>query len=53
MIYRQGLHDQVKGNAILQASLEKRKEALHERRWALEQDVGLIKDIAVLMNFFA
>ncbi|CAL5354000.1 unnamed protein product [Camellia sinensis] len=33
-----------RGNAILQASLERRKEALHERRLALEQDhwVGMI-----------
>lgn len=30
---------QAKGNAALQASLERRKQALHERRLALEQDV--------------
>jgi hypothetical protein len=30
---------QARGNAILQASLERRKQALHERRMALEQDV--------------
>lgn len=30
---------QAKGNAVLQASLERRKQALHERRLALEQDV--------------
>ena len=30
---------QARGNAILQASLERRKQALHERRVALEQDV--------------
>ncbi|KAK9154647.1 hypothetical protein Sjap_002127 [Stephania japonica] len=30
---------EAKGNAILQASLERRKQALHERRLALEQDV--------------
>lgn len=30
---------QTKGNAVLQASLERRKKALHERRLALEQDV--------------
>jgi hypothetical protein len=30
---------QARGNAILQASLERRKQALHERRLALEQDV--------------
>ncbi|XP_039124486.1 rho GTPase-activating protein 7-like isoform X2 [Dioscorea cayenensis subsp. rotundata] len=35
---------EVKGNAILQASLEKRKEALHERRWALEQDVEKLRE---------
>jgi len=33
---------QARGNAILQASLERRKQALHERRVALEQDVCLI-----------
>lgn len=32
-------HEQAKGNAILHASLEKRKQALRERRLALEQDV--------------
>ncbi|KAK9270257.1 hypothetical protein L1049_025834 [Liquidambar formosana] len=31
--------EEAKGNAILQENLEKRKEALHERRLALEQDV--------------
>ncbi|KAH7684035.1 Rho GTPase activation protein [Dioscorea alata] len=35
---------EVKGNAILQASLEKRKEALHERRLALEQDVEKLRE---------
>nr|CAD1833474.1 unnamed protein product [Ananas comosus var. bracteatus] len=30
---------EARGNAILQASLERRKQALHERRLALEQDV--------------
>jgi len=34
---------QARGNAILQASLERRKQALHERRVALEQDVCLIQ----------
>ncbi|MCI25061.1 rho GTPase-activating protein 7-like, partial [Trifolium medium] len=29
---------EARGNAILQASLERRKQALHERRLALEQD---------------
>lgn len=33
---------QARGNAILQASLERRKQALHERRLALEQDVCCI-----------
>ncbi|KAH7542185.1 hypothetical protein FEM48_Zijuj02G0046300 [Ziziphus jujuba var. spinosa] len=32
---------EARGNAILQASLERRKQALHERRLALEQDVLL------------
>ncbi|URD89597.1 pleckstrin domain-containing [Musa troglodytarum] len=30
---------EVKGNAVLQESLQRRKEVLHERRLALEQDV--------------
>jgi hypothetical protein len=30
---------QVKENTVLQASLERRKEALHERRVALEKEV--------------
>lgn len=30
---------QAKGNAVMQAGLETRKKALHERRLALEQDV--------------
>lgn len=34
---------EVKGNAILQASLERRKETLHERRLALEQDVERLR----------
>ncbi|GMP91452.1 hypothetical protein CsSME_00042151 [Camellia sinensis var. sinensis] len=33
-----------RGNAILQASLERRKEALHERRLALEQDVSRLQE---------
>ncbi|KAF8398243.1 hypothetical protein HHK36_017170 [Tetracentron sinense] len=33
-----------KGNAILQASLERRKQALHERRLALEQDVSRLQE---------
>lgn len=35
---------EAKGNAILQASLERRKQALHERRLALEQDVGRLQE---------
>ena len=35
-------YSQAKGNAILQASLERRKQALHERRLALEQDVNFL-----------
>ncbi|KZV44449.1 rho GTPase-activating protein 7 [Dorcoceras hygrometricum] len=37
---RQRIAKEARGNAILQASLERRKQALHERRLALEQDVG-------------
>ncbi|KAG2698787.1 hypothetical protein I3760_07G164800, partial [Carya illinoinensis] len=33
-----------KGNAVLQASLERRKKALHERRLALEQDVARLQE---------
>lgn len=36
--------DEVKGNEILEASLESRKKALHERRLALENDVARLKD---------
>ncbi|XP_021903396.1 rho GTPase-activating protein REN1, partial [Carica papaya] len=36
--------EEVKGNAILQASLERRKKALHERRLALEKDVARLQD---------
>ncbi|XP_064981838.1 rho GTPase-activating protein 7-like [Musa acuminata AAA Group] len=35
---------EAKGNAILQASLERRKQALHERRLALEQDVSRLQE---------
>ncbi|XP_058097013.1 rho GTPase-activating protein REN1-like isoform X4 [Magnolia sinica] len=35
---------EVKGNAILQASLERRRQALHERRSALEQDVVRLQE---------
>ncbi|RWW29713.1 hypothetical protein GW17_00005749 [Ensete ventricosum] len=34
------LFSKVKGNAVLQESLQRRKEVLHERRLALEQDVS-------------
>jgi hypothetical protein len=33
---------QAKANAILQASLERRKQALHNRRLAVEQEVSII-----------
>ncbi|EHA8587900.1 rho GTPase-activating protein 7 [Cocos nucifera] len=36
---------EVKGNAVLQAGLERRKEALRERRLALEQDVSARADL--------
>jgi hypothetical protein len=36
---------QARGNAILQASLERRKQALHERRLALEQDVSFTSSL--------
>ncbi|KAL6976632.1 Rho GTPase-activating protein 7 [Sarracenia purpurea var. burkii] len=36
---RQRIAKEARGNAVLQASLERRKLALHERRLALEQDV--------------
>ncbi|EFJ24423.1 hypothetical protein SELMODRAFT_442380 [Selaginella moellendorffii] len=35
---------EAKGNAILQASLERRKQALHDRRLALEQDVAKLQE---------
>ncbi|KAF2291868.1 hypothetical protein GH714_035924 [Hevea brasiliensis] len=35
---------EARGNAILQASLERRKQALHERRMALEQDVSRLQE---------
>eukprot|EP00252_Welwitschia_mirabilis_P015261 TRINITY_DN3353_c0_g2_i2.p1 TRINITY_DN3353_c0_g2~~TRINITY_DN3353_c0_g2_i2.p1 ORF type:complete len:893 (+),score=225.98 TRINITY_DN3353_c0_g2_i2:168-2846(+) len=35
---------EARGNAILQASLERRKQALHERRLALEQDVARLQE---------
>lgn len=41
---RQRIAKEAKGNAVLQASLERRKQALHERRLALEQDVGRLQE---------
>ncbi|KAL2507090.1 Rho GTPase-activating protein 7 [Forsythia ovata] len=35
---------EARGNAILQASLQRRKQALHERRLALEQDVARLQE---------
>lgn len=35
---------EAKGNSVLQASLERRKKALHERRLALEQDVARLQE---------
>ncbi|XP_044981465.1 rho GTPase-activating protein 7-like isoform X2 [Hordeum vulgare subsp. vulgare] len=35
---------EARGNAILQSSLERRKQALHERRLALEQDVSRLQE---------
>ncbi|KAK3127918.1 hypothetical protein QOZ80_7AG0580160 [Eleusine coracana subsp. coracana] len=35
---------EARGNAILQASLERRKQALHEHRVALEQDVSRLQE---------
>jgi hypothetical protein len=35
---------QAKGNAILQASLERRKQALHNQRLALEQEITRLQD---------
>ncbi|XP_051120894.1 rho GTPase-activating protein 6-like isoform X2 [Andrographis paniculata] len=37
---QQRIAKEARGNAILQASLEKRKQALHEQRLLLEQDVS-------------
>ncbi|XP_060190238.1 rho GTPase-activating protein REN1-like isoform X2 [Lycium barbarum] len=36
--------EQAKGNALLQKSLENRKNALHERRLALEKDVAQLQE---------
>ncbi|KAF3794691.1 Rho GTPase-activating protein 7 [Nymphaea thermarum] len=41
---RNRIAKEAKGNAILQASLERRKLALHERRLALEQDVSRLQE---------
>ncbi|XP_076954623.1 rho GTPase-activating protein 7-like [Bidens hawaiensis] len=41
---RQRIAKEARGNAILQASLERRKQALHERRLALEQDVSRLQE---------
>ncbi|KAK4492342.1 hypothetical protein RD792_003146 [Penstemon davidsonii] len=41
---RQRIAKEARGNAILQASLERRKQALHERRLALEQDVTRLQE---------
>ncbi|KAL0435326.1 UNVERIFIED_CONTAM: Rho GTPase-activating protein 7 [Sesamum radiatum] len=41
---RQRIAKEARGNAILQASLERRKQALHERRMALEQDVARLQE---------
>uniref|UniRef100_A0A7N0TIN8 Uncharacterized protein n=1 Tax=Kalanchoe fedtschenkoi TaxID=63787 RepID=A0A7N0TIN8_KALFE len=41
---RHRIAKEARGNAILQASLERRKEALHERRLALEQDVSRLQE---------
>ncbi|KAJ4837777.1 Rho GTPase-activating protein 7 [Turnera subulata] len=41
---RHKIAKEARGNAILQASLERRKQALHERRLALEQDVSRLQE---------
>ncbi|KAF8096533.1 hypothetical protein N665_0307s0059 [Sinapis alba] len=41
---RQRIAKEARGNAVLQASLERRKEALHERRLSLEQDVSRLQE---------
>ncbi|KAK4784002.1 hypothetical protein SAY86_018370 [Trapa natans] len=41
---RQKIAKEARGNAILQASLERRKQALHERRLVLEQDVSRLQE---------
>ncbi|KAG2692487.1 hypothetical protein I3843_08G055300 [Carya illinoinensis] len=37
--------EEAQGNTVLQASLERRKKALHERRLALEQDVARLQEL--------
>ncbi|KAL1189232.1 Rho GTPase-activating protein 7 [Cardamine amara subsp. amara] len=41
---RQRIAKEARGNAVLQASLERRKQALHERRLSLEQDVSRLQE---------
>ncbi|XP_052189168.1 rho GTPase-activating protein 7 [Diospyros lotus] len=41
---RNRIAKEARGNAILQASLERRKQALHDRRLALEQDVSRLQE---------
>eukprot|EP00249_Psilotum_nudum_P024375 c29169_g2_i1 orf=970-3543(-) len=41
---RNKIAKEAKGNAVLQASLERRKQALHERRLILEQDVVRLQE---------
>ncbi|GMH00240.1 hypothetical protein Nepgr_002079 [Nepenthes gracilis] len=41
---RNQIAEEANGNVILQASLEKRKKALHERRLALEKDVARLRE---------
>ncbi|KAL0721753.1 hypothetical protein Bca4012_036352 [Brassica carinata] len=41
---RQRIAKEARGNAILQASLERRKQALHEVRFSLEQDVSRLHE---------
>ncbi|KAJ6716291.1 RHO GTPASE-ACTIVATING PROTEIN 7-LIKE [Salix koriyanagi] len=48
---RHRIAKEARGNAILQASLERRKQALHERRLALEQDVVIFSSSHVAFSF--
>ncbi|XP_061346282.1 rho GTPase-activating protein 7-like isoform X1 [Gastrolobium bilobum] len=41
---QQKISKEARGNAILQASLERRKQALHEKRLALEQNVSRLQE---------